>query len=472
MSETIVIIEDVPSQLRGAQPQLRLALQFVAVDCRGGNGIPDGLLQHVKNVSLIIFDFETLSQEHLYLMAELRAAWPQLPQIVLLPLGQEWQYQRLVDMGMTDVLVKPLELTRLRISVGNALKVQRMSQLIARLERATAMHVHFGELVGNHPDFVLAKQKAQDMARNDRPVFIEGVEGAGKTLLAQAIHGQSERGGRAFVVMDCRRVEEREAEALLFGSEGEFAGKIDAAQNGTLYLREIGALSVALHHRLHDTLQSGQWRGRPMNLRVICSSSAPLEPQVRDGKFSLALYRWLHAEPIALPPLEARRADIPALAHHFLTMHSAREGKYISRLSDDALESLCAQEWPGNVAQLSALVQRCCLLAAHDMIDAGTLRLVQQLESVHYPSRQVQMEDVPSCVDRQGRVKKLKSIEEEVIHFALKSSGGCMTKAARSLGIGRSTLYRRVLSGDAKAHKILANQTTRPKMRMSSSDFS
>lgn len=471
MSETIVIIEDVPSQLRGAQPHLRLALQFVAVDC-SRHHLPDTVLERVKAMSLVVFDFETVGQDQLSLMAEMRAARPNLPMMVLLPLGQEWQYQRFVDMGMADVLVKPLELVRLRHAVGNALKVQRMSQLIARLERVHAQHVQFSDIVGSHPEFLRAKELAKSLAATDRPLFLDGLEGTGKTLMAQAVHGHSKRAGKPFVGMDCRRVAERDAEAMLFGSEEGQHGKLMEAHGGTLYLREVGGLPVALHHRLHETLQSGRLRGRPLDVRVVASSSVPLEPLVREGKFSLALYRLLYADPVVLPSLEARISDVPALAHHFLALHSAREGKYISRFSDDALEALTAGAWPGNLAQLSGLVQRCCLLAAHDMIDAGTLRLVQQLESVNYSARMPQQEDVPSCVDKQGRVKKLKSIEEEMIHFALKSSGGCMTKAARSLGIGRSTLYRRVLSGDGKSHKVLANQTTRPRMRVSSTDFS
>lgn len=465
MADRLLVLEDAPSQLRIIESSFLYPISYATIPREGEEGAGRKLFGPGKPlVALIIVDFRAFTPAHFQLLQEVRATRPLMPMIVLAPFGEEALRERLYRIGGCEVLYRPVEVGRLTHSIQTQLKMHRMSSLIARLERQASGTMRLGDMVGNSSCLRHVLSMAEHVHQTRKPALIEGENGTGKTLLARVIHGCA---GRAspFVVLDCENLPERSAEHFIFAPD---IGKLDEAQDGTLFLREIGGLPPDLQQPLLDALlrNEGRWR-------ILCSSSVALEPLIRSGGFSHALYRHVRQCYIPMPSLQERREDIPLLAEHLLRIHTARENKYIRRFSDDALRAMTAAEWPGNVAQLSNLVWRCCMLCNEDTIDAGTLRLVQQLEPVHYAGQmQLMTGDMPSLVDAQGRIKKLKFIEEEAIRYALRHYGGSMTKAAASLGIGRSTLYRRMVSTPLGDYVPRANQTTRPIMRISSGDLS
>ena len=464
MLDRLLILEDAPSQLRAIESTMLQSFSYVTIPDGKTSPQLSAIFAHSKAMpALIVIDFNDFTPERVRLVQELRAAKPLIPLIVLVAYGDDVMRQRMLKLGAGDVLVKPVELERLAHCVHTALKVQRMSTLIARLERQATGIIQFSDIVGYSAPIKQVITMAEHVAQSGKSLLIEGENGSGKTLLAQAIHG-SACPGEPFVKMDCEHLPE-DAYGLLFAPE---IGKLDEAKHGTLFIREIGLLPASLQQSLEEQLQKMHDAG--ISFRVIATSSAPLENLIRKGMFNHSLYRLIRQSYIPMPNLSERREDIALMAQHFLSMHTARDNKFISHFSEDALRALVNSQWPGNVAQLSNLVWRCSMLCNHDTIDAGTLRMVQQMEPVHYAGQmQMLASDMPSMVDMHGKIKKLKSIEDDAIRYALTHYNGSMTKAAASLGIGRSTLYRRMTT--VKGHIPLANQTTRPMMAMSSTDL-
>jgi len=480
MLEMILIVDDEASQRHMMEYAIRQKLGYHAVMAANGEDALRRVRSGGELPHLMLVDLELPDCEGIRIIREVKAVSPQMPVIALTPHGDEAYAVQAMRAGANDFLAKPVMLERLKLSIQQALKIRRMSSHIARLERGMSGHVDFSDIVGRSPALKDALALARYAASSRLPVWIEGKYGTGKELLARAIHGGSDRAGKPFVTVHCASLPAEGAEAMLFGQEtlaGEvhfILGKLREADQGTLLLKEIDALPQALQRRLFETL--GEGRITPLgasasialDVRVLCTASGDCGAKLRQGMFYSGLYERLRGLCIALPPLCERREDIPALAKHFVRLYAASENKSIYGLTEDALAYLAEASWPGNVRQLAHLLWRSVLLCNQDLLDNADIRLIQQLQPVHYNIRQESMAGAPSLLDTQGRIRKLKLIEEEVIRFALSHSGGCMTRAARSLGIGRSTLYRRVSLLGMKDQISRANHTMRPTMKVSS----
>ncbi len=486
--ETILIIDDDPSQLRMAEQAISHKLRYRAVTAGGGEDAIRWVLSGKQPCpDLLLLDLAMPGTGGLQVIRAVKAYRPHLPVIVLTQYGDDTQAAQAVQAGANDFLSKPIALERLRLSIHNALKIQRMSSTIARLERHNTGHVTFADIIGESEAIEHALAEAKEACAGAMPVLIQGEHGTGRKLMARAIHGSSgERAGKPFLAADCDSLTDASAEAMLFGQEkspgkSEFVlGKLREADGGTLLLDNIGALSPILQHRLLEVLGDGVIRPTgasasiPVNIRIAATTAEPLEPLVAQGRFSHLLYQKLKAAAIRMPSLRERRGDIPLLAKHFISLYAAMEHKSLYGLTEQAQEYLVAGLWPGNVRQLSGLLWRAVILCHGDLIDAADMRAIQQLQPLRCSVRFDQSISAasPLLLDTQGRIKKLKLIEEEVIRFALRYSNGCMTRAARSLGIGRSTLYRRLNELGMENHISRANHTTRPMMKVSSTDRS
>ena len=407
---------------------------------------------------MVLIDLQHTGEQAIEIIRQAKAHKPQLPIVVITPYGNESLATPALNAGAIDFLCKPFSMERLKLCVHNALKQQYMSSVIARLERKHSGHVHFSDLIGKDDSFKKALNLAEQAASSRENVWIDGEYGTGRETLARAIHGSGAGAGKPFVVVNCETIAPESAEVLLFGKE-QIAGvsrarlgKLEEAQGGTLFLTEITGLSLHLQQRLFDTLRScelrrnGAHQSMPLNVRIMCSNSKPLEHTLRTGGFNEALLAKLKGIEIQMPPLRDRKSDVVALAEHFLKTQSAKENKFSHGLSADAAALLESHNWAGNLNQLANLMARVALLTHQDQVDAGTIRLVQQLEPVNYPvpAQYTGEATASNFIDVSGKVKKLRSIEMEAIQLAIRHSGGCMTKAAKTLGIGRSTLYRKV----------------------------
>jgi DNA-binding NtrC family response regulator len=299
-------------------------------------------------------------------------------------------------------------------------------------------------LIAESPLSRAAAAMAARAAASDIPVLFEGESGVGKEVFARALHAASPRGGGPFVAVNCGALPEALVEAILFGHErGAFTGAVEKragrfveAEGGTLFLDEIGELPLQAQVKLLRALQErevepvGADRPRRVDIRVLAATNRDLRREMAEGRFREDLYYRLSAFPVRIPPLRARREDIPPLAASLLEEIAAEDGDSApARLSDDALRVVVAAPWRGNVRELRNTLHRAKVLSGGGVIAPAHLVL-------DVPP------DEPAPTDPD--VLTLAEVEAAHIRFALESCGWRISETARRLGIGRSTLYRKM----------------------------
>jgi DNA-binding NtrC family response regulator len=316
-------------------------------------------------------------------------------------------------------------------------------------------------------------------AQSNIPILIEGESGAGKELIARAIQGSSERAGRPFVTVNCGAIPENLIESILFGHEkGSFTGatekhlgKFQEADGGTLFLDEIGELRLDMQVKLLRALQEGEvdpvGSKRPVkvDVRIMSATNRDLAVRVRDGLFREDLYYRLNVFPIVVPALRDRSEDIPELARHFIARFAAEENKTMAGISAEAADLLERFNWPGNVRQLENTIFRAVVLCDAETLDVCDFPQIAAAMGVESKAHRTSLlvDARPSAngavgasllphastytlsgTDISGQMRKLEDIESEVIRMAIVRYDGHMSEVARRLGIGRSTLYRKL----------------------------
>lgn len=443
MKKNILLIEDKPSQLRLAEYKLPFKMDYVSFSTITPQILASRTINHLMQPDVILIDLSGNDTYSLDILKTLKIHHPEWPVVIMVPYGAEKLGMEAVNLGGSDFICKPVSIERLILTLQNILKIQSMSEEIARLERHNYHQVSFKDIGGESVAVKQALAKAEMAALSDAPLWICGEEGTGKELLARAIHGSGNRRGKPFIAIECSTLVDDELQL--------FTRKAHEVQEGTLYLKHIESLPESLRNAMLQMLQTSKSgstdapRVFPTQCRFIVGSNTSVKNAVAPTGGNTISDSW-NGLLINLPPLRERKEDIEALAKHLIAIHAASENKSIPTLSTDALKSLMSNEWPGNINQLSKTLQRAVLLCNHSEMDAGTLRLIQQLEPVNYFRQHngSKLTPIPSWLDTHGQVRKLKCIEEEVIRFALAHAGGSMTRAAKSLGIGRSTLYRKL----------------------------
>jgi DNA-binding NtrC family response regulator len=328
----------------------------------------------------------------------------------------------IIRLGQTEISFSPLE--------------ERIENLKNNLD-------HFGKLTGSSSPMREVYGILDRLAPTDVTVLLEGETGTGKELAAHAIHSHSRRATGPFVVVDCGAIASNLVESELFGHEkGAFTdavktrqGAFELADGGTIFLDEVGELSLDLQPKLLRALDQRESKrvgaDKPvlLNVRVISATNKDLEKEVKAGKFREDLYYRLSVVRIHMPPLRSRREDIETIASPILAVISSEIGKRISGLSSEALSALTAYPWPGNVRELKNVLGRAAALCDGKKIEARDLFLTQG-------GKGSRLEDLSG--------KTLEDIEKAAIHATLRSVSGNKTEAAKVLGIAYSTLYEKM----------------------------
>jgi two-component system response regulator HydG len=346
--------------------------------------------------------------------------------------------------GAFDYLAKPFEdVHRVRATVGKAIERRHLVRRNRELEQVLRERGGASELVGRSPGLRALQRKVESLRHNESNVLITGESGTGKELVARALHASSPRRNGPFLPVDCGALPETIIESELFGHErGAFTGAIGApglfrlAERGTLFLDEVGELPLHVQAKLLRALQQREVRpvggGEPVpvDIRVIAASNRDLSGMVEAGRFRADLFYRLNVVRVDVPPLRDRLEDVPLLAAHFLAKHG-RAGEPAPFLASDALEKLLHYPWPGNVRELENAIESALALAR-----GSTLRGPDfGFEAAVLRSPAPPPDALPLRLD---------AYERCALERALHESGGDAREAARRLGIGRSTFYRKL----------------------------
>jgi transcriptional regulator with GAF, ATPase, and Fis domain len=356
--------------------------------------------------------------------------------------------------------------------IGTALERDHLSAEVMRLKSALLERYGADRIIGQARAIRRAMELALSVADTQTSVMIQGESGTGKELLANLIHFNSGREDQPYIKLNCGAIPETLLESELFGHEkGAFTdararrqGRFEEANNGTLFLDEVGEMTLAAQVRLLRVLQDGEFTRVGGNevlkadVRIIAASNVDLERAVDEGKFRRDLFYRLSVFPIALPALRERREDIHPLVIHFLEHYKQRTGRFVSGISKAALRALISYDWPGNVRELENAVERAVIIAAGRQIELDDLptaigniaserQAMVRVERAQAASegRNTKLEiEVPSSMDE---------IERHAIEATLDYTSGDKTRAARLLNIGRKTIYRKLeqYNGQQKA---------------------
>ncbi len=469
MAKTVLVIDDDPTQRR----LLTAAVEKVGFACRTA---PDGetgvaiATDDAAGCDVVLLDLTMPGLSGLDTLEMLSERRPELPVIMLTATSGIDTIVSAMRGGAIDFIVKPANPERVVVSIRNALKMSSLTGEVKRLTRKAEGGMSFDDMIASAPTMRQVMRLGQRAAASDIPVLILGESGVGKEVIARCIQGASDRSGKPFISVNCGAIPENLVESILFGHEkGAFtgavarsAGKFVEADGGTLFLDEVGELPLDIQVKLLRALQEGEvdpvGARRPVkvDVRIISATNRDLASRVKEGAFREDLFYRLNVFPVEMPALRERLEDVPALVEHFISRFNASEGARIEGASADTLKMLCAFDWPGNVRQLENSVFRAVVLCEdnelqpHDFPQiSGLIPEISSLPEV--PSRVVANDDAPAEVVRgpvsvmQGEdVRTLAEIERDLIAFAIEHYTGHMSEVSRKLGIGRSTLYRKV----------------------------
>src|SRR5262245_13159557 len=394
--------------------------------------------------------------------------------------------------GAADFVVKPTSPERLEASINSALKIEALQGEIARIKKKAEGTLTFADLIIRGQAMQRAIALGRRAATSTIPVLIEGESGVGKELIARAIQGESERKARPFVTVNCGAIPENLVESILFGHEkGAFTGAVDKrigkfqeADRGTLFLDEIGELPLGAQVKLLRALHNGEIdpvgakKPDKVDFRLISATNRDMIKLVKDGKFREDLYYRLNVFPIWVPPLRDRLEDVLELAMHFLARFAAEEGRRVTGIAPETLALLTGYSWPGNVRQLENAVFRAVVRADGPQLTVAEFPQI----AAHVEGFRAAIPPAPAPVDRRpaiagpamlgaektvphtlevggpgsksalgiaavteaGEMRSLEAMEADMIRLALGRYRGHVTEAAKRLGIGRSTLYRKM----------------------------
>lgn len=403
-----------------------------------------------QNFEIVVTDLKMPKVGGLEVLAQAKETIPDAEVIMITGHGTVESAVEAMQQGAFHFLLKPLDLLQLRSVVDKAARSQHLRRANAELNRRLDEQFGFEGLIGTSPPMRDLIERLRRIAPTDATVLIEGETGTGKELVAQAIHQNSPRKNRHFVGLNCAALSENILEGELFGSvPGAFTdardrkGKFEYADGGTLFLDEVGDMPVPTQIKLLRVLESGEITRVGANetvkvdVRILSATNRNLEEAVANGSFREDLYHRLKVISLRLPALAERTQDIPLLIDHFMKMHASRHNKTIKTMTTAARRRLMAYPWTGNVRQLKNTIDSMVVVDYDEVLDLDDL-----------PA-----EFNPPEAGEGGGIndglytlvgKPLSEIEGLFIAETLKVTGGNREEAARMLGIGERTLYRKI----------------------------
>ncbi len=414
---------------------------------------------------LVLSDLKLPDTDGIAILKRVREAWPAVDVIIMTGYGTVKTAVQAMQIGAFDYIEKPFIPEELTALVSKAL-IHRQLSADSHIKRDDSLpHYELGNIIGVSEEMQKVFHLIARVAPTGSTVLITGESGTGKELVAKAIHYNSPRKQRPFVVVDCTAIPATLIESELFGhAKGAFTGAhekkqglLELASSGTLFFDEIGNLDPAVQAKLLRVLQEKEFR--PVgdkktvqaDIRFISATNKDLHRMTKDGSFREDFFFRLNIFPIHVPPLRERKEDIPHLVRHFLQTYSRELGKKVTHVTAEAMRLLISFDWPGNVRQLENVIQRAIILCQD-----------RSLKPEHFETLETGAEEVPQTIDdlkkrkRRLRLKSVEEIERAFLLDALRRNAGNISKAASDVGMQRTNFHTLM-----KKHGITKPEKTR-----------
>jgi two-component system, NtrC family, nitrogen regulation response regulator NtrX len=439
----LLIVDDEANTLASLSRAFRLAGHEATVCDNAAKALD---LAKAQNFDLILSDVVMPVKDGLTLLEELKKQSVATPVVMMSGQAHIEMAVKATRLGALDFLEKPISTDKLLLTVENALKLQRLESENRQLHQRLGKH----EIVWKGEAMRRVMAQLERVAASESRVCILGETGTGKELVARTIHERSTRSSGPFVTLNCASVPAELIESELFGHEkgsftgasGRHIGKFEQADQGTIFLDEIGDMPLNMQAKLLRVLEGGEVEriggDKPIsvNVRVLVATHRDLEARVREEKFRQDLFHRIFVFPLVLPPLRERREDIPILVEHFAQQVCAQNGWKAVPFTDDATEALEAYPWPGNVRELRNMVERLILLATDGRVDVDTIQTAMP--------KSASGSGLPTSAVSSGPLaERMQSFEREVILAELRRTHQNMSLAAKALGLERSHLYKK-----------------------------
>lgn len=413
---------------------------------------------------LVLCDLRMPAMDGLQLLEEVLDRCPGTLFVLMTAYGDERTAVRALKLGAYDYLPKPFDNEEVRAIAARAREILALRAENERLRREIAGRL--GGLIGNSPAMRAAYDLIHRAGPTDATVLITGESGTGKELAARALHAQSRRRAAPFVALNCSALPAELVESELFGYvRGAFSGAdrdreglFEAADGGTLFLDEVADLAPRAQAKLLRAIEEravqrvGATAPTLLDVRLLAATNRPLDELTRDGGFREDLLYRLRVITLHLPPLRDRREDVPALAIHFIAELAAHHGRTALALSEPARRALVACDWPGNVRELRNAIERAVVLAEGDVIEAADLPPHLTRGAAPIQPVDAALADLPFA---DARARAIDSFERAFLAAALERHGGNVSRTARTLGLHRQSLQKRLrragLGGSAPA---------------------
>ncbi len=411
---------------------------------------------------LILLDLWLPDQDGMVLLEELQPRNLGVPVIVISGHGNVDSAVRATRLGAYDFLEKPLSLSRVVLTVQNALEKARM---VRKLEQLSQESQRSNVLIGSSPPMSKLKEELQRAAQSDSRILIIGENGTGKELVARQIHRLSRRAAAPFVEVNCAAIPEDLIESELFGHmKGSFTGatsdrpgRFEQADGGTLFLDEVADMSLKTQAKVLRVLQEqrfervGGTAPIQVDVRVVAATNKDLADEISENRFREDLYFRLAVIPLEMPPLRERQEDIPLLVEHFIDYFARELGRRPKRVGAQAMEALVAHGWPGNVRELRNFVERMLIMAPGDAINLDDLP--GQITGNSRDHSSVPWVDTALSLRQARAIFERRYIERKLIECE-----GNVSRTAEALELERSHLYRKIKAYGIEVRRNAASE--------------
>jgi two-component system response regulator HydG len=478
-SARILLVDDDPNSLESTRKILELA-HYEVVTATDGQAALDlirpSLSRPIEQFDLVVTDVRMPRLGGLEFLRAISLCSDAVPVILMTAFGRVQDAVWAMKLGAVDFLTKPFKRQQLLVSVEAALKRARANAAVAGntgVSTSTRSETRFDTLIGNSTELQSIRTMIRQVAPTAATVLIGGESGTGKEVAARAIHELSVRAAQPFIALNCAAVPENLIESELFGfDKGSFTGAnqarsglFEAAHQGTLLLDEIGDMPFALQSKLLRVLQEGEVRrvgatiSKKVDVRLIAATHRNLHELVEQGRFRQDLLYRLEVVQIRMPALRERVADLPDLAYFFLKLFAHKHAKPISQISEEAMGLLLSHAWPGNIRELSNVLERSVIFAQSEQVEIAdlpthlTTHLATHLAThsatnlsagfgAQSSLQQVSGQNAQSISVPLGT--SLKDVEELLIRKTLEATSGDKNMTAKLLGINSRTIYRKL----------------------------